>query len=77
MYRFPELSTATPLGRRTDLRRIPLITVDGVDARDFDDAVYAEPDGTGHRLIVPALLRYNAGRGPSLFRNAVSALSRP
>ncbi len=43
---------ATPLGKRTDLRDIPLITIDGEDARDFDDAVYAEPDGDGFRLIV-------------------------
>lgn len=32
------------LGRRTDFRETPLITIDPVDARDFDDAVYAEPD---------------------------------
>ncbi len=37
---------------REDLRHIPLITIDGADARDFDDAVYAEPDGTGFRLLV-------------------------
>jgi ribonuclease R len=42
----------TPLGKRTDLREVPLITIDGEDARDFDDAVFAEPDGTGFRLIV-------------------------
>ncbi len=42
----------TPLGKRVDLRETPLITIDGEDARDFDDAVYAEPDGEGHRLIV-------------------------
>jgi ribonuclease R len=40
------------LGKRQDLREIPLITIDGEDARDFDDAVYAEPDGTGFRLVV-------------------------
>jgi hypothetical protein len=40
------------LGKRTDLRDTPLITIDGEDARDFDDAVYAEPDGDGFRLIV-------------------------
>jgi len=40
------------LGKRTDLRDTPLITIDGEDARDFDDAVYAEPDGAGFRLIV-------------------------
>ena len=38
--------------RREDLRGIPLITIDGEDARDFDDAVFAEPDGDGFRLIV-------------------------
>jgi ribonuclease R len=32
------------LGRRVDLRELPLVTIDGADARDFDDAVYAEPD---------------------------------
>ena len=42
----------TPLGSRTDLRDIPLITIDGADARDFDDAVYAEPDGDGYKLLV-------------------------
>ena len=32
------------LAGRTDLRRLPLVTIDGADARDFDDAVFAEPD---------------------------------
>jgi ribonuclease R len=40
------------LGKREDLRDVALITIDGEDARDFDDAVYAEPDGAGFRLIV-------------------------
>ena len=44
------------LGRRTDLRDVPLVTIDGEDARDFDDAVFAEPDDSlspgGFRLIV-------------------------
>ena len=50
-----EQARATPLGRRTDLRDIPLVTIDGEDARDFDDAVFAEPDDAasrGFRLIV-------------------------
>lgn len=41
---------------RVDLRDVPLVTIDGEDARDFDDAVYCEPAkvgrGDGFRLIV-------------------------
>ena len=37
---------------REDLRGLPLVTIDGEDARDFDDAVYAEPHSAGFRLIV-------------------------
>lgn len=45
------------LGKRQDLRSIPLVTIDGADARDFDDAVYAEPSQVpggedGYHLIV-------------------------
>ncbi len=38
---------------REDLRSMPLVTIDGEDARDFDDAVYCEPrKGGGFRLVV-------------------------
>ena len=37
---------------RVDLRDFPLVTIDGPDAKDFDDAVWCEPDGKGFRLIV-------------------------
>jgi ribonuclease R len=37
---------------REDLRELPLVTIDGADAKDFDDAVWCEPEGTGWRLIV-------------------------
>ena len=39
-----EAAKPVTLGKRDDLRAIPLITIDGADARDFDDAVWAEPD---------------------------------
>ncbi|TDR77764.1 RNAse R [Paludibacterium purpuratum] len=37
---------------RVDLRDLPLVTIDGETARDFDDAVYAERIGKGFRLVV-------------------------
>jgi len=37
---------------RVDLRDTDLLTIDGADARDFDDAVYCEPAGKGWRLLV-------------------------
>ena len=37
---------------RVDLRDTQLITIDGADARDFDDAVFCEPSGKGWRLLV-------------------------
>lgn len=37
---------------REDLRSLPLVTIDGADARDFDDAVYCERNDDGFRLIV-------------------------
>ncbi|AGA91072.1 ribonuclease R [Thioflavicoccus mobilis 8321] len=37
---------------RTDLRELPLVTIDGADARDFDDAVYCERKPKGWKLLV-------------------------
>ncbi|WP_299595454.1 ribonuclease R [uncultured Microbulbifer sp.] len=38
---------------RADLRQLPFVTIDGEDAKDFDDAVYCEKDGSaGWRLFV-------------------------
>ncbi len=51
-----EAARAAPLTGRTDLRHLPLVTIDGEDARDFDDAVFAEPavpgEDRGWRLVV-------------------------
>lgn len=40
------------IGDRLDLRQMPLVTIDGEDARDFDDAVFCEPVRGGWRLVV-------------------------
>ena len=52
-------ATAVPLqvqpadiAGRVDLRSVPLVTIDGEDAKDFDDAVWCEPNRDGFRLIV-------------------------
>ena len=37
---------------RKDLRKLPLVTIDGADARDFDDAVYCEATPKGWKLLV-------------------------
>lgn len=37
---------------RVDLRATALLTIDGADARDFDDAVYCEPNDNGWKLLV-------------------------
>src|ERR1700736_6169863 len=50
---FPPDVQAADLEGREDLRDVPLVTIDGEDAKDFDDAVYAESlRGGGWRLIV-------------------------
>nr|WP_313166839.1 ribonuclease R [Massilia oculi] len=54
--RVPNEVVAADLANRVDLRDVPLVTIDGEDARDFDDAVYCEPvklgAARGYRLLV-------------------------
>ncbi|MFM2120555.1 MAG: ribonuclease [Pseudomonadota bacterium] len=54
--KLPDRVRAIDCRQRVDLTDVPLVTIDGEDARDFDDAVYAEPAkvgrGKGWRLIV-------------------------
>jgi ribonuclease R len=49
---FGETVPADAKKDRVDLRDIDLVTIDGADARDFDDAVFCEPSGNGWRLLV-------------------------
>ena len=52
----PDHVRAQDKKQRVDLTDVPLVTIDGEDARDFDDAVYCEPAkvgrGKGWRLLV-------------------------
>jgi len=47
----PQVDAATAASR-VDLRQLPLVTIDGEDAKDFDDAVWCEPNRGGFRLVV-------------------------
>ena len=69
-------ATGAPLGNRVDLRNVPLVTIDGEDARDFDDAVFAEPDddpanpGGWHLLVAIADVSWYVREGDALDREA-------
>lgn len=47
----PQL-TESEKENRIDIRKLPLVTIDGEDARDFDDAVYCEKTSDGWKLLV-------------------------
>jgi len=49
---YPKLVQEADWKGRKDLRELPLITIDGETARDFDDAVFCQPQGKGWRLVV-------------------------
>ena len=71
-----EACTAAKLGKRADLRDIPLVTIDGEDARDFDDAVFAEPDsdannpGGWHLIVAIADVAHYVRPNSALDRSA-------
>ncbi len=44
--------TPEEIAARTDLRALPIVTIDGENARDFDDAVYVRRQGAGYELYV-------------------------
>ncbi|MDR2195672.1 MAG: ribonuclease R [Gallionellaceae bacterium] len=49
---FPVKVAAKDYAGREDVRALPLVTIDGETARDFDDAVYCEKSRSGFRLVV-------------------------
>ena len=48
----PDHVHADEIAGRRDLRHLPLVTIDGEDARDFDDAVHTSRTAGGYRLVV-------------------------
>lgn len=50
--KFPKNVLKKEMTGRHDLSDLPLVTIDGETAKDFDDAVYCEKDGKGYRLLV-------------------------
>jgi ribonuclease R len=71
-----EAAQPVALGKRDDLRAIPLVTIDGADARDFDDAVWAERDpdkGDGwHAIVAIADVAWYVRQEDALDREAES-----
>jgi ribonuclease R len=71
-----EAMTVPDLKGREDLRVFPLVTIDGKDARDFDDAVFAEPDtdpkneGGWHLIVAIADVAYYVRPGTALDKEA-------
>ena len=75
-----EAAQAKPatLEGRTDLRTIPLITIDPPDARDHDDAVWAAPDDDPHNkggfkaIVAIADVAYYVRPGSAIDREAIT-----
>ncbi|HYD98031.1 MAG TPA: ribonuclease R [Alphaproteobacteria bacterium] len=69
-----ERALPAPLAGRDDIRDIPLVTIDGRDARDFDDAVFAEPDpevaGGWHIVVAIADVAHYVTSGSPLDKEA-------
>ena len=71
-----ERARPADLGRRTDLRALNLVTIDGADARDFDDAVWVEADpdpgnpGGWHAVVAIADVAWYVRPGGALDRAA-------
>jgi len=67
-----EQVAAADKNNRRDLRQLKFVTIDGADARDFDDAVYCESLASGYRLYVAiADVAHYVGIDSALDRAAV------
>ena len=61
-----------PLGEREDLTHLPIVAIDPEDARDHDDAIWAEPDGKGgwNAIVAIADVSFYVRPGSELDREA-------
>ncbi|HKX91167.1 MAG TPA: VacB/RNase II family 3'-5' exoribonuclease, partial [Sphingomicrobium sp.] len=61
-----------PLGEREDLTHLPIVAIDPEDARDHDDAIWAEPDGAGgwNAIVAIADVSFYVRPGSELDREA-------
>lgn len=50
--KIPQKVSEQEIANRKDLRELAFVTIDGEDAKDFDDAVYCEPQKNGYTLYV-------------------------
>ncbi|WP_407671033.1 ribonuclease R [Nitrogeniibacter mangrovi] len=50
--KLPDRVRKKDMAGREDIRHLPLVTIDGETAKDFDDAVYCAREGRGYRLVV-------------------------
>ncbi len=72
----PRAVRKSDLAGREDMRELPLVTIDGETAKDFDDAVYCERRGSGARavfrlVVAIADVSHYVGAGKALDRDAL------
>src|SRR5215213_6690499 len=71
VYEEAEAVAHRQMGERTDLRHLPTVTIDGADAKDFDDAISVERSAHGYRVWVHiADVTYYVEPGSALDRQA-------
>ena len=68
----PDALEKSDIREREDLRKLPIVTIDGADAKDFDDAVWAEPweDGGYHIVVAIADVAHYIREGSELDKEA-------
>lgn len=69
----PDQVAETDKSGRVDLRQLPFVTIDGEDARDFDDAVYCAPEANGGWRLYVAIadVSHYVAVGSALDREAL------